>query len=95
MKVIDLEVETFAAEIELSEKAAEGKTDPELVAKWYALSVRGYDAHQLLEALHRHVTAVLEAHGDSEYHLLLLGFVAEEVERRRQLQEENDTAAWN
>jgi len=87
MNVIDLEVETFAAEIDLAEKAAEGETDPELVAKWYRLTLCGYTGHQLLEAMHRHVTGL---QAGIEYHLQLLGFVADEIERRRFIAEQQE-----
>jgi len=82
MDAIDIAVEAFAAEINLAEKQAEGETDPELVDQWYVLSLYAYSGHQLLEALHRHVRGLVET--GSEYHLQLLKFVAEEIERRRQ-----------
>lgn len=84
MSNIDLQVETFAAEIDLDELDRQGEVDMRVVDHWSQLKMRGYDSDQLLDSVYRHVKGLQSGNElVLVHHLTQLNMIADEIESRR------------
>lgn len=91
--LIEQQVNEFAAELEVWDDYCDGKASPEAVDTWYELVVAGLDGDKLLESVHRHVTIMQASSSNPKLyyqHLVMLGSVADEIERRRKAVDTDD-----
>ena len=84
MSNIDLQVETFAAEIDLDQLDRQGEVDMRVVDRWSQLKMRDYSPGQLLESVYRHVKGLQSGNQlVLVHHLTQLNMIADEIESRR------------